>query len=85
LKNFAARGFRCTPKQIRRAAFLFANMKGIHNPWDKDKISAGKDCFSCFLKRNDIALRKPEGLSTERAQVTKQKAVAEFFICTETA
>jgi hypothetical protein len=85
LKDFAGRGFRCTPKQIRRATFLFANMKStsINHPWDKDKIFPGKDWFSGFLKRNDIALRKPEGLSRERAQVTNQKAVTDFFICTE--
>jgi hypothetical protein len=58
-------------------------MKGINHPWDKDKIFAGKDWFSGFLKRNDIALRKPQDLSRERAQVTNQKAVADFIICTE--
>jgi hypothetical protein len=57
-------------------------MKGIDHPWDKDKIFAGKDWFSGFLKGNDIALRKP-GLSRERAQVMNQKAVADFLICTE--
>jgi hypothetical protein len=58
-------------------------MKSINYPWDKDKIFPGKDWFSGFLKRNYIALRKPEGLSRERAQVTNQKAVANFFIFTE--
>jgi hypothetical protein len=32
LKDFAGRNFRCTPKQIRRPAFLFVNMKGINHP-----------------------------------------------------
>ena len=83
LQDFAGRFFRCTPKQVHRSAFLFVNMKGINHPWDKDKIFAGRDWFSGFLKRNDIALRKPEGLSRERAPVTNQKVVADFFICTE--
>jgi hypothetical protein len=75
LKDFAGIVFRRTPKQIRRAAFLFVNMKGINHSWDKDKIP-GKGWFSGFLKRNDIALRKPEGLSRERAQVTNP-----IFLC----
>jgi len=83
LKDFAERVFRCTPKQIRIAAFLCPNMNDISHPWDKDKIFAGKERFSDFLKRNDVALRKPEGLARERAQVTNQKAVANFLICVE--
>ena len=68
LKDLAGRGFGCAPEQIRRAAFLFANMKGINHPWGKDTKCAGKDWFSAFLTRNgDIAVRKPEGLSRARA------------------
>jgi len=48
-----------------------------------DNIFAGKERFSDFLKRNGIALRKPEGLSRERGQVTNQKAFADFLICVE--
>jgi hypothetical protein len=43
LKDLAGRGFGCTPGHIRRAASLFANIKGINYPWYKDKMCAGKD------------------------------------------
>jgi hypothetical protein len=63
LKYLARRGFGCTPNQIRRAAFMFANNRGISHPWDKEEMFAGKDWLAGFMKRNDdIALRKPEGL-----------------------
>jgi hypothetical protein len=81
LKDSAGRSFIYTPKQICAAA-LFVNMKGINHTWDKDKICAGKDWFSGFLKRNNIALREPECLSSAKAQLN-QKAVADSFICTE--
>jgi hypothetical protein len=69
LKYLARRGFRCTTNQIRGAAFMFANNRGINHPWEKEEMSAGKDCVARFMKRNhDIALRKPEGLSIARAQ-----------------
>jgi hypothetical protein len=37
LKYLARRGFGCTSNQIRRAAFMFANNRGISHPWDKKK------------------------------------------------
>jgi hypothetical protein len=47
---------------------MFANNRGISHPWDKEEMSAGKDWFAGFMKRNDdIALRKLEGLSKARA------------------
>jgi hypothetical protein len=48
-KDSAGSAFRCTTQQIRRAAFLFANTKCINHPWDKDKISAGKDWFGFLV------------------------------------
>jgi hypothetical protein len=38
LKNLAGRGFEFTPEQIRRAAILFADMKGINRHCGKDNI-----------------------------------------------
>jgi hypothetical protein len=89
LKDMARRGFGCTPNQIRRAAFMFANNRGISHPWDEEEISAVKDWFAGFMERNDdIALRKPEGLSKVRAQGMNKKAVEGYFVlyqnlCTE--
>ena len=89
LMDLAGRGFGCAPERIRRAEFLFANMKGINHPWGKDTMCAGKDWFSAFLTRNgDIAVRKPEGLSRARAQGLNHKAVDGYFdlyrnLCTE--
>jgi hypothetical protein len=89
LKDLARRGFGCTPNQIRRAAFMFANNRGISHPWDKEDMSAGNYWFSGFIKRNDdIALRKPEGLSNARAQRMNKMAVEDYFVlyqnlCTE--
>jgi hypothetical protein len=89
LKNLAGRSFGFTPEQICRAAFLFANMKGINHPWGKDTMCSGKAWFSAFLKRNgDMAVRKPEGLSRTGAQGLNHKAVDDYFdlyrnLCTE--
>jgi hypothetical protein len=89
LKDMARRGFGCTPNQIRRAAFMFATNRGISHPWDKEEISAGKDWFAGFMKRNDdVALRKLEVLSKARAQEINKKAVEGYFVlyqnlCTE--
>jgi hypothetical protein len=81
LKDFAVRGFACTPNQIRRAAFMFANSRGINHSWDKEEMSADKDWFAAFTKSNDdIALRKPEGLSKARAQGINKKAVEDCFV-----
>jgi hypothetical protein len=81
LKDLARRGFGCTPNQIRRAAFVFANNRGISRPWDKDEMSAGKDWFAGFIKINDdIALRKPEVSSKARAQGMNKKAVEDYFV-----
>jgi hypothetical protein len=61
LKDMARTVFGCTPNQIRRAAFIFANNRGISHPWDSEEMSACKDWFAGFMKRNDdIALRKLE-------------------------
>jgi hypothetical protein len=62
LKDLARRGFGYTPNQIRRAAFMFANNRGINHPWDKEEMSAGKDWFAGFMKSNDdIAIEKTRG------------------------
>jgi hypothetical protein len=89
LKYLARRDFGCTPDQIRGAAFVFANNRGISHPWDKEEMSANNDWFTGFMKRNDdIALRKPEGLSKARVQGMNKKAVEGYFVlyqnlCTE--
>jgi len=58
-EGLTGRVFWCSPEHIRRAAFLFAQTKVIIKPLDKDKMCAGKDWFSGFLKRNgDFALKK---------------------------
>jgi hypothetical protein len=82
------RGFGCTPNQISRAEFVFANNR-INHSQDKQKTLRAKIGLQGLMKTNgDIAPRKPEGLSTARAQGTNRKAVANYFIryqnrCTE--
>jgi hypothetical protein len=69
LKNLAGNGFICTANYLCRAIFLFDNNRGISHPWYKQNVSASVDLFTGFMKRNDdVALRKPEGLSSSRAQ-----------------
>jgi hypothetical protein len=55
LKDLARRDFGCTPKQIRTAAFVFANNRGISHPWDKEELSAVKDWCAGFMKRKTIS------------------------------
>jgi hypothetical protein len=81
LNDLARRDFGCTSNQIRRAAFVFANNRGISHPWDKEEMSAAEDWFAGFKKINDdIALRKPEGLSKARAQGMNKKAGEDYFV-----
>ena len=62
--------------QIRRGAFLFANLKGINHSRGKDTTCARKDWFSASLKTNgDMALRMPEGLSRAKTQEMNNKTV----------
>ena len=76
LKDLTRSCFGCISDQTRREAFLFDNMK----VWDNDKMCAGRQWFSGFLKINgDIALKEPEGLSRARAKTLNNKAVDDFF------
>jgi hypothetical protein len=77
LTNSAGRSFVCIPKQIRTAAFLFADTKGVNHPWDKDKIFASKDWFLGSLKRNNIALRETECF--ECKSTVESKGNCRFF------
>ncbi|KAJ4449931.1 hypothetical protein ANN_01338 [Periplaneta americana] len=43
LKDLAARGFGCTPEQIRRAAFTYATTINIKHPWDMENMIPGRD------------------------------------------
>jgi hypothetical protein len=84
LKNLTGRVIGCSPEQIRRAAFLFAHMKVIIKPLDRNKMCANKDWISGLLKRNgNFALKKPEGLLRGRAQGLNNMAVDYFFIYSE--
>lgn len=79
LKDLANRGFGCTPLQVRKAAFVYAERRNISNPWGTSK-QAGADWFAGFMKRNpDISLRKPEGLSKARASGLTKEAVEGFY------
>lgn len=76
LKDLTGSCFGCTPDR----AFLFDNTKVKNYLWDNDKMCAGKDWLSGFLKINeDIALKESEGLSREREQTLKNNAVDDFF------
>ncbi|KAJ4438724.1 hypothetical protein ANN_14671, partial [Periplaneta americana] len=79
LKDLAARGFGCTPEQIRRAAFTYAMTNNIKHSWDMENMIAGRDWFTGFMRKSDIRLRKPEGLSKSRAEGMNKQAVTDFF------
>jgi hypothetical protein len=52
----------------------------ISQLWDKQKMSADRDWFAGFMKGNDdIALRKPEGLSRARVQGKIKKVFEGHF------
>jgi hypothetical protein len=57
LNDMARRVFGYTPNQIRRAAYIFANNRGISHPWDEEEMSAGKDWIAGCMKRNDNIMR----------------------------
>jgi hypothetical protein len=51
LKDLAKIGSGCTPYQVRRAAFIFAEKRVLKHPCRYTKI-ADKDWFAAFLKIN---------------------------------
>ena len=75
-----ARAFGVTKKELCGAAYSYAITSGIELPesWST-KNAAGKDWYLSFCKRNNLSLRKPEGLSKARAAGFNKEAVNFYF------
>jgi hypothetical protein len=64
LLSLSNRGFGLTPSQVRRAAYISEEKKGITVPWKSAEELTVKDWFSNFMQINtQLSLRKPEDLS----------------------
>lgn len=72
--------FDLTPEQVRRAAYIFAEEKGISVPWNGEEELAGEDLFSNSMQRNiHPSLREPEYVSKGKgAKKVYDEFVAEF-------
>lgn len=80
LLNLSKRGFGLTTIQVRNAAYMYAEMKGLKVPWNNTEKLAGKDWFVKFMARHpQLSLRKPEGLSKMRAAAMNEKDFNDFY------
>lgn len=69
-----------TPKDIRRAAFSFADRNQIKHSFNKESKIAGKDWFHGFNRRNrKLSTRKPEATSINRILGFNRQEVGKFF------
>lgn len=81
-----SRGFPMTVHELKETAYAYAIAlirKGsktcIPKAWEKNNL-AGEDWYLSFRKRNpELSLRKPEGLSTNRAQAFNKERVDSYF------
>ena len=80
------KGFGLTPHEVRGLAYDYAEANDIENNFSKDRKAAGQDWLYGFLSRhNDLSLRKPEGISAQRAWgMNRAKVLAYFDILQET-
>lgn len=73
--------FGLTPKQLKRAAFEFAEKHKIPHRFNKHSRTAGKEWLRGFMKRHPtISLRQPTSTSIARAMGFNRPQVDRFFV-----
>jgi len=80
VKYLESRGFGVTQKEVRVAAYLYASKCELDIPksWTDNKV-AGKEWCQTFCKRNNLSLRKPEGLSKARASGVNKESMGKLM------
>nr|XP_012234647.1 PREDICTED: uncharacterized protein LOC105679296 [Linepithema humile] len=79
IKTLANLFYGLTPLQIRSGAYYFAQRNNIPNKFNRQTKLAGKDWLCNFLKRTNMAVRKPEQTSINRVISFNESDVNIFF------
>lgn len=80
------RFFGLTPQDVRKLAFQLAKANNIENNFDVSRGMAGKKWLNLFMSRHpELALRKPEATSMNRAIAFNQAQVSRFFFSTSSS
>lgn len=69
----------CTPNQIKRAAFKYAEALMLKHNFNTDSRLAGRVWFDGFVTRNNISVRKPEATSINRVTAFNRTEVQQFY------
>lgn len=79
IKKMANLFYGCTPKQIKRAAFEYAEALNLKHSFNTSSRLAGRVWFEGFVARNNISVRKPEATSINRVTAFNKTEVQRFF------
>lgn len=80
IKKLQSCGFAPTINDLRQLAFQFAESLNLKHNFNKETGKAGYDWVKSFLRRNpEVALRKSEGVSLQRAKGMTREEVYNFF------
>ncbi|KAH9636307.1 hypothetical protein HF086_003274 [Spodoptera exigua] len=69
----------CTPNQIKRAAFAYAEALNLNHNFNTSSRLAGRVWFEGFVARNNISVRKPEDTSINRVTAFNKTEVQRFY------
>ncbi|XP_045461681.1 uncharacterized protein LOC123671731 [Harmonia axyridis] len=79
IKKMANIFYGCTPNQIKRAAFEYAEALNLKHDFNKSTRLAGRVWFEGFIARNNISVRKPEATSINRVTAFNKTEVGRFY------
>ncbi|KAK9753108.1 hypothetical protein QE152_g3651 [Popillia japonica] len=72
-------GFRLTVNQIRNLAYKLTASSGKPHPFSKDKEMAGWYWWGKFKERYGLAIRQPENLFMNRANMATREVLDDFY------
>ncbi|XP_018330787.1 uncharacterized protein LOC108740803 [Agrilus planipennis] len=78
IKRMANVFYGCTPSQIKRVAFEYAESLNLKHNFNMSRL-AGRVWFEGFVRRNNISVRKPEATSINRATAFNKTEVQRFY------
>lgn len=79
IKKMANCFYGCTPSQIKRAAFEYAEALILKHNFNMSSRLAGRVWFEGFVTRNNISVRKPEATSINRVTAFNKTEVQQFY------
>jgi predicted RNA binding protein YcfA (HicA-like mRNA interferase family) len=78
-RDLDARLYGLTIRMLKELGFEYAERKGIHHRFNKEKKTAGKDWVITFCERQNLSIRMPEKCSLGRTIGFNEVQEARFF------